>query len=475
MKLWIKVAFASTALVLMTLVAVGGLLFFAEKRHLLASQLGQQRESVENFAQVCIESAAEQNDIILINYVLSLSKSPGFLYAYFANLDGKFSAHNDPAKLGQIQPEIKAKVSNLTAFSKLSLDGTDEVAVPVVYRDSIIGAAVIGYEHEYFRQVVDKTMRETVKRFSYVSLIANIFGILGAVIFARGVTKPLDDLTKATEHIGKGELAHRIPVNGSDEIGALGRSFNNMAQKLEELDHLKNDFVSSVSHELRSPLTALKGFLQMFQMGLSGPVSDQQKENLTLMLQCTDRLGRFVNNILDVAKLEAGMMDFTIQPLDPRAVAQEIVALYQPQATSEKVKVVLDAPASVPNVQADSDKLRQVFTNLVNNALKFTPEGGQITVWVKDEVQFVRMGVTDTGVGIPKDEISKLFNKFEQVKATKEKAKGHGTGLGLAIVKQIVEGLGGKIGVESELNKGTTFYFMLHKSSADELAAAAQA
>ncbi len=472
MKLWFKVAFASTALVLITLVAVGGLLFFAEKRHLLSNQLEQQKDSINNFAQVCVESAAEQNDIILINYVLSLSKAPGFRYAYFLDSQGKFVAHNDPAKLGQVTPDSRARATNVTEFVKQTIvDNVEEVMTPVVYQGKKIGVAVVGYDQNYFKKQVDETVRATVKRFSYVSLIANIFGILGSIIFARGVTKPLAELTKATQEIGKGELGHRIPINGQDEIGALGKSFNDMAQKLEQLDQMKNDFVSSVSHELRSPLTALKGFLQMFQMGLTGPMNDMQKENLTLMLQCTDRLGRFVNNILDVAKLEAGMMDFTIQPLDPRAVAAEITALFQPQATSEKIRVYLEAPQTVSNVQADSDKLRQVFTNLVNNAMKFTPEGGEIKIWIKEELKTVKMGVSDTGVGIPANELPKLFNKFEQVKATKEKAKGHGTGLGLTIVKQIVEGLGGKIGVESVMGKGTTFYFVLNKSTEKELAA----
>ena len=456
MRLWAKVASASTFLVLMTVVTVGGLLFWAEKRQLLVSQLGQQKESVERFAQVCVESSAEQNDIILINYVHSLSQVPGFKYAYFADSEGKFRAHSDPAQIGFAAPDFARNEFR---------GGIDEVIFPVNYQGRRIGIAGIGYDKIYFTNQIDLSMQTALIRLFYISSLVGFVGILGSFIFARGVTKPLAALTQGTQMIGKGELGYRLPVHGRDEIGILGRAFNDMAQKLQELDELKSDFVSSVSHELRSPLTALKGFLQMFQMGLAGPLTDPQKENINLMLQCTDRLGKFVNDILDVAKLEAGMMDFTLMPVDPRAVAQEMVAFYQPQGQAEKIQVLLESPAAVPAVTADSDKIKQVLTNLINNAFKFTPEGGRIRVWVRDEGKAVRFGVTDSGVGIPKDEIGKLFNKFEQVKSTKGKAKSKGTGLGLAICKQIVEAMGGKIAVESDPGKGTTFHFYLAKAS----------
>ena len=472
MKLWVRIAWASTFLVLMTVTTVGGLLFFAEKRQLLSSLMGQQRESVERFAQVCIESTAEQNDIILINYVGSLAQAPGFKFAYFADANGKYVTHSDPSKIGITEADSKTKVSALTDYTRVhNPDGVDEIIFPVIYQGRGIGIASIGHDRGYFKEQIDKTMQSAFVRLFYISSAVSILGILGSFLFARGLTKPLAELTRATQVIGKGELKHRIPVQGQDEIGALGRAFNDMAQKLEELDQLKSDFVSSVSHELRSPLTALKGFLQMFQMGLTGPINDTQKDNINLMLQCTDRLAKFVNNILDVAKLEAGMMDFNLSAVDPRAVAHEIVSLFQPQASSEKIIVTLDSPASPSFVKADSDKLKQVFTNLINNALKFTPEGGSVKVWIRDEAKTVRMGVTDTGVGIPKNEIGKLFNKFEQVKATKEQAKAKGTGLGLAIVKQIVDGMGGKISVESQPGQGTTFFFHLPKTSERAVAA----
>ncbi len=477
MKLWIRVALASTILILLVLTTVGGLLFFIEKSTLINAQINHQNESVQRLAQVCVESVAEQNDLILLNYILSLTHDPGVRFASFVDPQGKVVVHNDVSQVGQ---EGKDPVSSILISAKglLRQEGINEnnesildIGIPVIYKENKIGVARIRYDQKYLAELIQTSLKETMMRFATVSGIAIIVGLLGSILFARTMTKPISVLAEATRVVGKGELTHRISLNRSDEIGQLAHSFNDMTIKLQELDQLKDDFVSSVSHELRSPLTALKGFLQMFQMGIGGKLSDQHQENVKLMLECTDRLGRFVNNILDVAKLEAGMFDIKLEPVDIKAVANEITVLFQPQAQQEKVHIYLDAPAQCPWIVGDSDRLKQVFTNLINNALKFTPENGQIKVWVREEPNVVWMGITDTGAGIPKEAIGKLFNKFEQVKETKSKSKGKGTGLGLTIVKKIVEGCGGTIQVQSELNKGTTFYFSLPKAQKPQMVA----
>lgn len=464
MKLWVRVTIASTLLILVTLTSLGGLLFVIEKHHLLNLTVQQQDESVQRLTQVCLESFLEQSDLIVLNYILALSKSPGIRYASFINLESKIVIHN--ALIGQIsQDEMTTQLlKGSSSQLRHQIQGAvEEVGCPILNKGKKIGVAKIGYDRAFFQNQVQSTLHATMIRLGYVCAIVTILGILGSILFARTMTRPIQKLAEATKIIGKGELTHRIAVNRSDEIGQLAYSFNDMAKKLQELDEMKNDFVSSVNHELRSPLSALKGFLQMFQLGISGPLNDQQKKNVGLMMECTERLNRFVSNILDVAKLEAGMMEFNLEPLDPVRVADEIVELFQPQAKMEKINLFFESAPRISKISGDSDRLKQVFTNLINNAMKFTPEEGKIIVWARENENSVILGVTDTGAGIPKEAIPKLFNKFEQVKQTKEKAKSKGTGLGLTIVKQIVEGMGGKIGVESELNKGTTFFFSLPK------------
>ena len=479
MKLWLRFAVASTSLILFILATVGGLLFVAEKRHLLTSQQEEQATTVKRLAEVCRESVAEQNDLILLNYILSFKSNPGMEYAGFLDPAGKVVVHSDVSAVGETLEDGITK--NLLRSAGIARQMTRnksgaeilDVGLPVAYQDEKIGFARIGYRTLYFQEQVGKTLHDTMARFITVCGIVIVLGLIGSVIFARGLTRPIESLVEATRIVGKGELTHRIDVNRKDEIGLLAGSFNDMTVKLQELDQMKNDFVSSVSHELRSPLTALRGFLQMFQLGIQGPLTDAQKENVKVMMECTDRLGRFVNNILDVAKLEAGMIDFVLQPLDPKLIAGEMVFFFTPQANLEKLQVQFEAPETVSKVLGDPDRLKQVFTNLINNAMKYTPEGGRITVWIREEPGVVHMGVTDSGAGIPKDELTKLFSKFHQVKETKDKAKGKGTGLGLTIVKKIVEGCGGTVGVDSEFGKGTTFHFTLRKAPPEARPAAA--
>lgn len=467
MKLWVRFALVSTLLVVFILLGVGGLLFFSEKKHLLSNMKEQQNNSVQKLIQVCVESHAEDNDIILVNYINTLSKSPSIRYAAFIDQDGKVLVHSDMSISGErLSDEFTGKLLKAGGLLRNDSEGSSEileVGAPVFYQNRRIGITKIGYDQNYLLRDVEATLKSAMVRFTYVCYVAIIFGLLGSVMFARWLTRPVNVLADATRIIGGGELTHRISVNRNDEIGFLANSFNDMAKRLQELDELKNEFVSSVSHELRSPLTAMKGFLQMFQLGITGPLNPQQQENITTMIGCADRLSRFVNNILDVAKLEAGMVDFNLEPIDPKAAAEEIVTLFRPHAESEKLKLLLDSPKAVPQVLGDADRVKQVLTNLISNAMKFTPEGGQVQVWIKEDGSMIKMGVKDTGAGIPKEAMAKLFNKFEQVKQTKSKARGKGTGLGLTIAKRIVEGCGGTMGVESELGKGSNFYFTLKK------------
>lgn len=334
----------------------------------------------------------------------------------------------------------------------------------VVVRGEKAGEAVLAYRRSAVQRENQSTLRQDMKRFTGVVCFALAIALFLGLYLARSIARPVRVLAEGARRIGEGRLEHRIAVDRSDEIGALAGSFNEMAKRLQELDELKEEFISMVSHELRSPLSGIKGYAEIILSGLSGPVTPKQEEGLNIIKQCTDRLARLVNNILDLAKMEAGLMQFEFQSVSIVQLGLDCMNLLAPEAEKAGIKLEIQMP-DLPMVQADPDAMRQVFINLVNNAIKFTPEKGRITVWGKRENGALRLGVTDTGAGIPKESLAKLFNKFEQVSATKHKAKGKGTGLGLAIVKRIVEAHGGGIGVESEYGKGTTFSFTLKLSA----------
>jgi signal transduction histidine kinase len=201
--------------------------------------------------------------------------------------------------------------------------------------------------------------------------------------------------------------------------------------------------------------------------GKAGPLNKKLIEYLTIVKNNTSRLGMFINDILDLAKIEAKRFELGKEALELSPFIEEMVTFFQPQAEEGKIQLEAAVPTSISLVSADSDKLRQVFTNLLSNAFKFTPEGGKITIEAKNagSGNFVEIAVKDTGVGIAREDVQKVFDKFQQIKSSGGKVKiVKGTGLGLAIVRGIVEAHGGRIRVESELNKGSNFIFTLPKA-----------
>jgi len=232
-------------------------------------------------------------------------------------------------------------------------------------------------------------------------------------------------------------------------------------QRLKELDKMKSDFVSNVSHELRTPLTAIKGSVDNMLDGLTGPINEKQLRYLTRVKSNVDRLSRLINDTLDLSKIESGRTELKPAQLALDTLAREIAENLRPLANEKAIRIEVLSPGPSVKAWADRDKVTQVFMNLIGNALKFTPPQGRVTVAVRQNGdQWVQVSVSDTGPGIPLEEAAKIFHKFYQIAhGAKQKAKG--TGLGLAISKALIEMHGGKIWVESELGKGSAFFFTL--------------
>jgi len=233
-------------------------------------------------------------------------------------------------------------------------------------------------------------------------------------------------------------------------------------EKLRKLDQLKSDFLSTVSHELRTPIAIMREGVSLCLDGIAGEVNENQKDLLTSVLESIDRLARLVTDLLDVSKIEAEKIKLRRSSVDLCQLVETVFYDYIKQATEKGVQLMTDLPEKPIRMYIDKDKVTQVFDNLISNALRFTESGGLITIGVAEENDFVECRVADTGMGIAEENIPKLFSKFEQFGRT-EGPGYKGTGLGLAIVKGLVEMHGGKVWVESELSKGTTFWFTLEK------------
>ena len=296
----------------------------------------------------------------------------------------------------------------------------------------------------------------------------SLLGLLISFFIARGLTRPIVELSRLAGEIGGGKLGGKLEWESDDELGGLVRAFNGMSSRLEEFDSIKRNFVSSVTHELRSPLGAIESFLSLIRERTAGGTPEgyaQSKEFLERIAVNVRRLAGFINDLLDVAKIEKGKMECVLRPMELPGVANEVCQFFEAKALQHGVTVT-NRLAALPAVLGDSDRVRQVLVNLVANGLKFTAQGGQ--VWIAGEqfrdgdARWIEVTVGDTGRGMDENDRRSLFQPFTQGKNISEGVAGHkGTGLGLFIVKSIVDQHGGKLEVKSAPGQGTRISFSL--------------
>jgi len=242
-------------------------------------------------------------------------------------------------------------------------------------------------------------------------------------------------------------------------------------EELKETMEMKSQFISTVSHELRTPMTSMKEAITIVSDEVAGKINKDQKHFLDIAKRNIERLARLINEVLDFQKLSANKMKFDMDEHDVEAVVNEACHTMAPHAKKKKVELFVEIDDDLPKVRYDSDKIVQAITNLISNAIKFTPEKGRVSVCVNRKDEDLVMSVSDTGMGMPKEALPRIFDQFYQVHKPAQQIKG--TGLGLAIVKKVVEVHGGRIEVESELNQGTTFtiFLPLNTPAAEELPA----
>ena len=234
-------------------------------------------------------------------------------------------------------------------------------------------------------------------------------------------------------------------------------------EELKRLNKVKSDFVSAVSHELRTPLTSIKGYASILMTGKLGEVSPAQKERLEKIDKHSNSLTHLINDLLDIARIESGKVQMEIKEISIKKMLDSIVDIITPQIKEKQILLKVDIKTKMDKIKADQSQLERVFLNLLSNAVKFTPEKGKITIYIADKDKFIWFSVEDTGIGIPKQDLERVFEEFfRSDNASLQKVKG--TGLGLSLVKKIIEAHEGRIWVESDLGKGTKFSFTIPKT-----------
>jgi signal transduction histidine kinase len=301
---------------------------------------------------------------------------------------------------------------------------------------------------------------DLAKPFLWAGLAGLAVSILIAVVLARSVYVPIRRVTNAAEEIARGNYEQQVPVAGPKEVKGLATSFNQMSKQVKHSQQMLRDFVADVSHELRSPLTSIKGFAQAMVDG-TAKGKEAQLKAATVIEDESKRMMRLVEELLEFSRLESGQITMVKEPVDLKELLQQCYEIFLMHAEEKGVKLKKDIEP-LPPIIGDIDRLEQVFSNLLDNAMKHTPAGGDVSIIARHpNPNFVEISITDTGPGIPAEQMRHVFERFYRADPSAGKA---GAGLGLAIARQIVLTHRGDIIAKSILGKGTEFVVRLPAS-----------
>jgi len=310
---------------------------------------------------------------------------------------------------------------------------------------------------------VQESVRQVFMDVMLYSCIGLLLAMMAVSYITGRITKPITDMNAIVRRYAKGEFELRVPDEGSDEVAQLGKSFNAMAGELNTLEAARRSFVANVSHELRSPLTSMRGFLEAMQDGTIPP--EEQGRYLDIVINENRRMTSMVNDLLDLARIESGQVVIKKEVFDINELIARILLTFEARIDAKAVQVELDLKGDKLYVSADAGQIAQVLRNLIDNALKFTPEGGLLRLSSGADRKTVTVRVRDSGKGIAPEAIPHLFERFYKEEKAHTPGESAGTGLGLAIVKRIIDQHGQEIYVESRVGEGACFSFTLLRAA----------
>ncbi len=328
--------------------------------------------------------------------------------------------------------------------------------VPVESGGQVVGIVIVGTQIGLLGSLEAEFLRSIDRSLLVAGLLAALAAVATGTLLFRQLTTPLQDLTRAAENLAAGDLDQRVEVHSRDEVGELGRAFNAMSDALASNEELRRNLMADIAHELRTPLSVIQGNLEAILDGVYEPTP----ENIAVIHQESMLLASLVSDLRELALVEAGQLKLDLASVSLAVLAKLVKEAFQPRARDKGVRIVLDFAPALPQVLADAQRVRQVLSNLVSNALRHTASGGEIRMTGGARGGGVILRVEDTGTGIPPDDLPHIFDRFYRGDRSRSRSGG-GSGLGLAIAKQLVEAHGGGIEVESEVGRGTAFVVTL--------------
>ncbi len=383
----------------------------------------------------------------------------GRVLSHYGNYAALLAAPPDPAGTKDPAAADAALLDRTAAAITLSLD------------------RLAGLRQDRIRDRI-QALKDMGSRAAFIVQLLIVVSLVSAVIVAlavaQGINHPLQRIKKMTTVVAAGDFDQRVDLDSPPELAELAGSFNHMAGRLKELDEMKSGFISHVSHELRTPLASIQEADNLLREDVGGTVTEKQRRFLTVIEQGIKKLARMIDDLLDLSKMEAGMMSYDFFPADIRPVLARALAEVELLAEKKRLTLRSGAADGLPHAWMDIAKIQQVAVNLLSNAVKYSPEGGTIEVRADlgpdpasaagpkgaPQGRALRVSVADGGIGVPPEFLTRIFDKFQEV-SPRAVPGTKGTGLGLSIAKHIVQAHGGRIWVESEPGKGSTFRFTL--------------
>lgn len=404
-----------------------------------------------------------------------ISSVTGVLSRYFQDADTSFSSEmrstienfSDKEKMELMAINSKGQVvltsSGFTPEENAAMpdyesamDGGDGYWVGTVGKETVMAVTVdisdLSTEYNAIRVVASlEQVKETLHTYIF-GVTAICVGILlllviTGVYFIRSIVQPIQQINATTKKFAKGDFSVRINDTSNDEIGDLCVSINQMADELSNTENMKNEFISSVSHELRTPLTAIKGWAETMCMEAD---PDTVQRGVHVIVNETERLSEMVEELLDFSRMQSGRFSLQCATMDVLAELGDAVLIYVEKAKRENIRIIYQEPEMLPFVYGDKNRIRQVFINVIDNAIKYSNPGSTITVSAEEVSGMIQVTITDNGVGISAADLPRVKTKFFKANHTRR-----GSGIGLAVADEIITMHGGRLDITSELNVGT--------------------
>jgi two-component system OmpR family sensor kinase/two-component system sensor histidine kinase BaeS len=456
--------FARLMLAFLVVVLVGGITALWLTRQATATEFtifttNSGRRQAESLAPVLADFYAAQGSWTGVETLLATDTRMGGRMGHGQgnNGFGMWAMMGNRLLLVDENGRVLVDTENEMMGQQLAAEILRDNGVPITSDGQMVGTVLVtsgvqaAAQNTYFLQHVNQAILLSL-------LAAGSLALVFGGLLAWRVVRPLRRLTAAAQGIAAGDLTQRVEVSPGDEMGDLALAFNQMAERLSRAEVLRRQMTADIAHELRTPLTVIQGNIEALQDGVF-PLS---LAALDPILDKTALLSRLVEDLRQLTLAETGQLSLDKQPTDLYALVQQAIEAFQPTAIERSISLEIDSPPHLPLVQADRQRVQQVLMNLLSNALRYTPDGGVITIHLTVEREQVRVVIQDQGPGISSKALPNVFERFYRVEQGRTRATdGSGSGLGLAVARSLVEAHGGQIGVESPPGLGAAFWFTL--------------